>query len=168
LTARNESLAPGAALAARAARRGSRKQGIALMMTLGAIAVIGALVIGVLLSALLERRAAMEQLLRARALDAAELALAGTIAPSGWDASWSTTPARGVIATRSYALLAPDAIDSVRVAKLSSRFLLVISDARVGLSSLAFARRRLSLIVVLDSAQQPTILRSHAWLELTR
>jgi hypothetical protein len=138
------------------------------MMTLGAIAVIGALVIGVVFSALLERRAAMEQLLRARALDAAELALAGTIAPSAWDSSWSASPARGIIATRSYALMAADAIDSVRIAKLSSRLFLVISDARVGLSPLAFARRRVSMIVVLDSAQHVAPAASHAWLELTR
>jgi hypothetical protein len=148
--------------------RGSRKRGVALMMTLGAIAVIGALVIGVVFSALLERRAAMEQLLRARALDAAELALAGTIAPSAWDSSWSTSPARGIIATRSYALLAADATDSVRIAKLSSRLFLVISDARVGLSPLAFARRRVSMIVVLDSAQHAAPAASHSWLELTR
>jgi hypothetical protein len=138
------------------------------MMTLGAIAVIGALIVGVLFSALLERRAAMEQLLRARALDAAELALAATIAPAAWDPSWSATSARGMVANRSYSLPAPDALDSVRIAKLSSRFFLVIADARVGLSPLAFARRRLSLIVVLDSAQQPAPARSHAWLELPR
>jgi hypothetical protein len=138
------------------------------MMTLGAIAVIGALIVGVLFSALLERRAAMEQLLRARAHDAAELALAATIAPAAWDPSWSATPARGMVANRSYSLPASDALDSVRIAKLSSRFFLVIADARVGLSPLAFARRRLSLIVVLDSAQQPAPARSHAWLELPR
>jgi hypothetical protein len=138
------------------------------MMTLGAIAVIGALIVGVLFSALLERRAAMEQLLRARALDAAELALAATIAPAAWEPSWSATPARGMVANRSYSLPAPDALDSVRIAKLSSRFFLVIADARVGLSPLAFARRRLSLLVVLDSAQQPAPARSHAWLELPR
>ena len=138
------------------------------MTTLGAIAVIGALIVGVLFSALLERRSAMEQLLRARALDAAELARAATIAPGAWDSSWSATAVRGIVATRSYTLPAPDAIDSVRVAKLSSRFFLVIADARVGLSPLAFARRRLSMIVVLDSAQHPVAALSHAWLELTR
>jgi hypothetical protein len=154
--------------ALRFSAKGSRKRGVALMMTLGAIAVIGALILGVLFSALLERRAAMEQLLRARALDAAELALAATIAPAAWDSSWSATPIRGIVATRSYALPAPDAIDSVRIAKLSPRFFLVISDARVGLSALAFARRRLSLIVVLDGANHPAPASSHAWLELTR
>ena len=138
------------------------------MMTLGAIAVIGALVVGVLFSALLERRDAMEQILRAHALDAAELALFATIAPAAWDSSWSASPVRGIVATRSYTLPAPDAIDSVRVATLSSRYYLVIADARVGLSPLAFARRRLSLIVVIDSAQHPAPARSHAWLELTR
>jgi hypothetical protein len=137
-------------------------------MTLGAIAVIGALIVGVLFSALLERRAAMEQLLRARALDAAELALAGTIAPAAWDSAWSASAARGIVAVRAYPLIAPDAVDSVRIAKLSSRLFLVISDARVGLSPLAFARRRLSTIVVLDSAQHVAPARSHAWLELTR
>jgi hypothetical protein len=138
------------------------------MMTLGTIAVIGALMIGVLFSALLERREAMEQILRARALDAAELALFATMAPAAWDSAWNATPARGIVATRSYTLPAPDAIDSVRVAKLSSRLFLVIADARVGLSPLAFARRRISLIVVLDSALRPAPTRSHAWLELTR
>jgi hypothetical protein len=138
------------------------------MMTLGTIAVIGALMIGVLFSALLERREAMEQILRARALDAAELALFATMAPAAWDSAWNATPARGIVATRSYTLPAPDAIDSVRVAKLSSRLFLVIADARVGLSPLAFARRRVSLIVVLDSALRPAPTRSHAWLELTR
>ena len=137
-------------------------------MTLGAIAVIGALIVGVLFSALLERRAAMEQLLRARAIDAAEFALAATIAPGAWDPSWTASPAPGIIATRSYSLPAADVTDSVRIAKLSSRVFLVIADARVGLSPLAFARRRLSLIVLLDSAQQPAPARSHAWLELTR
>ena len=138
------------------------------MMTIGAIAVIGALVIGVVFSALLERREAMQQLLRARALDAAELGLAASIAPSMWNFSWSTSPARGILATRSYPLGASDAIDSVRITKLSSRLFLVVSDARVGLSALAFARRRVSLIVVVDSAQHPAPVRIHAWLELSR
>jgi hypothetical protein len=137
------------------------------MMTLGAIAVIGAMVIGVVFAALLERRAAMDQLLRARALDAAELALA-SVASSGWDSTWSTTSARGVVATRAYSLPTPDAVDTVRVAKLSPRVFLVVSDARVGLSPLAFARRRVSTIVVLDTAQRPSPARSHAWLELPR
>lgn len=138
------------------------------MMTLGAIAVIGALVIGVVFSALLERREVMQELLRARALDAAELALGHFIAPTGWDSSWSATPARGVIARRAYALPAADAMDTVRIAKLSSKLFLVVSDARVGLSPLAFARRRVSMIVVLDSAQHPGPAHSHAWLELPR
>jgi hypothetical protein len=138
------------------------------MMTLGAIAVIGALVIGVVFSALLERRDAMLELLRARALDAAELALAGVIAPTMWDSSWSTTPSHGVIAIRSWPLAGADASDTIRVTKLSSRLFLVVSDARVGLSPLAFARRRVSMIVVLDSAQHPAPARAHAWLELTR
>ncbi|MEO8879682.1 MAG: hypothetical protein ABI446_04750 [Gemmatimonadaceae bacterium] len=146
----------------------TRRKGVALVMTLGAIAVIGALVIGVVFSAVLERREAMQQLLRARALDAAELALAAVIAPTMWDSSWSLTPARGIIAQRSYALAAADAADTVTVAKLSALRFLVISDARVGLSSLAFARRRVSMIVVLDSAQHPAPARTHAWLELTR
>jgi hypothetical protein len=138
------------------------------MMTLGAIAVIGALVIGVVFSALLERRDALLALLRARALDAAELALAETIAPPMWNSSWSTTSSHGVIAVRAYALPAADAADTIRVTKLSSRLFLVVSDARVGLSPLAFARRRVSMIVVLDSAQHAAPARSHAWLELPR
>ncbi|HEV7705173.1 MAG TPA: hypothetical protein VGO46_12815 [Gemmatimonadaceae bacterium] len=138
------------------------------MMTLGAIAVIGALIIGVMFSALLERRDALLELLRARALDAAELALAGTIAPTMWNSSWSTTSSHGVIAVRAYPLPAADAIDTIRVTKLSSRLFLVVSDARVGLSSLTFARRRVSMIVVLDSAQHVAPARSHAWLELPR
>ena len=146
----------------------TRKRGVALIMTLGAIAVIGTLVIGVVFSAMLERREALQQLLRARALDAAELALAAVIAPSMWDSSWSASPSRGIIAQRPYALTASDAIDSVRVAKLSARLFLIVSDARVGLSPLAVARRRVSMIVVLDSAQHPAPARTHAWLELTR
>lgn len=138
------------------------------MMTIGAIAVIGALVIGVVFSAALERREAMQQLLRVRALDAAELGLAECIAPAVWNSSWSTSPARGMLANRSYPLGAADAIDSLRIAKLSSRLFLVVSEARVGLSPLAFARRRVSMIVVLDSAQHPVPARMHAWLELTR
>lgn len=138
------------------------------MMTIGAIAVIGALVVGVVFAAMLERREAMQQLLRARALDAAELGLAASITPAMWNASWSTSPARGVIASREYPIGAADAVDSVRIAKLSSRLFLVVSDARVGSSSLAFARRRLSLIVVVDSIQHPAPARIHAWLELTR
>ena len=78
----------------------------------------------------------MEQLLRARALNAAELALAATIAPAAWESVVEHDSARAaVIATRAYPLPAPDAIDSVRIAKLSSRFFLVIADARVGLST---------------------------------
>jgi len=138
------------------------------MMTIGAIAVIGALVIGVVFSAVLERREAMQELLRARALDAAELGLGESIAPGVWNLSWSTSPARGILANRSSPIGSADAIDSVRIAKLSSRLFLVVSDARVGLSPLAFARRRVSMIVVLDSAQHPVPARTHAWLELTR
>ena len=110
----------------------------------------------------------MDEMLRARALDAAELGLAFTIAPAAWDLAWSTTPARGTITLRAFALDAPDAVDTVRVTKLSAHALLVVSDARVGLSPLAFARRRVSTIVVLDSALRPVPARAHAWLELTR
>ena len=138
------------------------------MMTLGAIAVIGALVIGVVFAALLERREAQQQLLRARALDAAELGLAASVTPTVWDFSWSTSAVRGVISNRSYPLGAEDAIDSLRITKLTSRLFLVVSDSRVGLSPLAFARRRVSLIVVLDSANHPVPAGLHAWLELTR
>ncbi len=138
------------------------------MMTLGAIAVIGALIIGVVFSALVERREAMQQLLRARALDAAELALAQNLSPSMWDSSWSVSPSRGVLATRSYPLSTADAIDTVRITKLTPRLFLLISDARVGLSPLAFARRRVSMIVVLDSARHPVPSRLHSWLELPR
>ena len=148
-------------------KRRKRRRGVALVMTLGAIAMIGAMVAGVLLSSLLERRAAMDELLRARALDAAELALAATVGP-GWNAAWSTTAARGTITLRAFALDAPDAVDTVRVTKLSARNLLVVSEARVGTSPLAFARRRVSTIVVLDSALRPLSARAHAWLELTR
>lgn len=146
----------------------NRKRGVALMMTLGAIAVIGALLIGVVFSALLERRDALLELLRARALDAAELALAETIASPAWNSSWSTTGSHGVIAVRAYPLPAADASDTIRVTKLTSRLFLVVSDARVGLSPLAFARRRVSMIVVVDSAQHAAPARSHAWLELPR
>lgn len=149
-------------------RANRRRRGVALVMTLGAIAVIGALVAGVLLSSLLERRAAMDEMLRARALDAAELGLASTIAPAAWNPTWSTTPARGTITLHAFALDAPDAVDTIRVTRLSTHALLVISDARVGLSSLAFARRRVSTIVVLDSALRPVPARAHTWLELTR
>ncbi|MGH7621906.1 MAG: hypothetical protein ACREMU_06165, partial [Gemmatimonadaceae bacterium] len=76
--------------------------------------------------------------------------------------------ARGAITLRAFALDAPDAVDSVRVTKLSARNLLVVSEARVGSSLLAFARRRVSTIVVLDSALRPVSARAHAWLELTR
>ncbi len=138
------------------------------MMALGAIAVIGALVVGVLFAALFERRAATATLLRSRALDGAELALASTIAPAGWDSTWSSSTARGVVATLVYPLGASDAVDSVRVTKLAARVLLVVSDARVGLSPLAFARRRVSTIVVLDSAGRAAPAHAHAWLELTR
>ena len=153
---------------ARTGTRPGRRRGVALMMTLGAIAVIGALLIGVVFSALLERRDAMLELLRARALDAAELALAETLAPAMWNPSWSTTSSHGVIAVRAYPLAAADASDTVIVTKLSARLFLVVSDARVGLSALAFARRRVSTIVVLDSAQRPVPARLHAWLELPR
>jgi Tfp pilus assembly protein PilX len=149
-------------------RANRRRRGVALVMTLGAIAVIGALVAGVLLSSLLERRAAMDEMLRSRALDAAELGLASTVAPAAWNDAWSTTAARGTITLRAFALDAPDAVDTVRVTKLSAHALLVVSDARVGLSALAFARRRVSTIVVLDSALRPVAARAHAWLELTR
>ncbi|MEP7088368.1 MAG: hypothetical protein ABI884_13780 [Gemmatimonadota bacterium] len=146
----------------------ARRKGVALMMTLGAIAVLGALIIGVVFSALVERREAMQQLLRARALDAAELALAQNLSPSMWDSAWSVSPSRGVLATRSYPLSVADAIDTVRITKLTPRLFLLISDARVGLSPLAFARRRVSMIVVLDSAQHPVPARLHSWLELPR
>lgn len=138
------------------------------MMILGAIAVIGALVVGVVFSAMLERREAMQQRLRARALAAAEVALAGTLAPTVWNSSWSTSSLHGILAHRDFPLNVVDAIDSVTIAKLSTRLFLVISDARVGLSPMAFARRRVSLIVVLDSAQHPVPASRHAWLELTR
>ena len=139
-----------------------RRGGFALLATLVAITIIGALVSGALFATLARERAAAAELRSVRALAFAEYGLAVTVSAGGWDSSWSAAPP-GLAGTR--ALVDGDAVDTVRIALLGERLCLVASEARVGAGREA-ARRRVAALVVLDPAGAPSLAPVRAWTDV--
>lgn len=123
------------------------RAGVALVMTVVAMAVLGALVAGVFFTALRVQRDGRDAIYRVQALAAAEYGLAAALSPELWQSSWNTTTRRGPL--RDIAL-APtsESSDSVRIWKLGPDSFLLASTGSAGLA-LASAERRISLLATL-------------------
>jgi hypothetical protein len=140
----------------------SIRRGVALPITLGALAVIAALLAAAFFAASEELHAARAERLRAHALAVAESAIIGAIDPAVWDTTWRAAPP-GLLAVRASDV--DGVVDTLRIAKLSARSYLVSASATAGVYPMSFARRRIALLVV-DSAGTVRKAGDHAWLEL--
>jgi hypothetical protein len=123
------------------------RAGVALVMAVVAMAVLGALVTGVFFSALREQRDGRDAIQRAQALGAAEYGLAMAISPVSWRSSWNLASRRGPLAD--FALEPDTGIrDSVRVWKLGRNSFMLTSTGVSGFGA-SSAVRRLALLVTL-------------------
>lgn len=126
-------------------RRGSRRPGIALLIALVTMSLVGALAAGLLLAAMRERRDGADAIRRVRALAAAESGAAELLAEGAWPAAWLATPARGAVGVREYRT-GDGALDSVRVLRLSLSTFLVASRGIAGVGA-SQARRRIGVLL---------------------
>jgi hypothetical protein len=124
------------------------RDGVALVMAMVAMAVLGALVAGVFFVALRDQRDGRDAVHRVQALAAAEYGLAAVFSPSVWRASWNLTTRRGLLETLAFG---PGASvgDTVRLWKLDRNSLLLVSSGAAG-PALSRAQRRIALLVALQ------------------
>ena len=125
-----------------------RRRGLALAVTVGAMATLGVLVAGVFLSATQDFRIGRNTLLQTRALTAAEYGLNAIVSAGEWKSVWNTAAPGGPLAEREY-LPGDGSVDTVRVYKLARGSLLVVSEGRSAPSPGARARRRIGALVTL-------------------
>lgn len=123
------------------------RPGVALVMAVVAMAVLGALVAGVFFTALREQRDGRDAIHRVQALAAAEYGLAIVLSPQSWRSSWNTTSHRGPL--RDFAFEPdPGTSDSVRIWKLQRNSFLLSSRGSAG-TGISRATRGIALIVAL-------------------
>lgn len=134
-----------------AARRGQSppraRPGVALIMAVVAMAVLGALVAGSFFAALREQRDGRDAIHRVQALATAEYGLAVALAPNRWPSPWKLTARRGSISQLAFDL-DTGTTDTVRVWKLDRNSFLLASTGRAGNSG-SRAMRRVALLVAL-------------------
>ena len=123
------------------------RPGVALVMAVVAMAVLGVLVAGVFFTALREQRDGRAAVHRVQALAVAEYGLASALSPDSWRPSWNLAERRGPLFTFTYAP-GPDASDSVHLLKLDRNSFLLLSAGVAG-PSIAMASRRIGLLVTL-------------------
>lgn len=127
--------------------RSSARPGVALIMAVVAMAVLGALVAGVFFAALREQRDGRDAVHRVQALAAAEYGLALALSPDSWRRAWNVTTRRGRL---SESVHDPDAgtSDTVALWKLDRNAFLLVSSGVAG-PVVSRAARRLALVVTL-------------------
>lgn len=123
------------------------RRGIAIVMVLVAMTVLGVAAAGVLFAITRGSRDSSDTLRRTHALAAAEYGLYHALAPAEWSSRWNTTTERGLLATR-VQQVADGVVDTTRIWKLAPASFLLTSDAALGAGPLR-ARRRLGLLVAL-------------------
>jgi|GEM_PF-755365 len=147
------------------ASRCRARRGVALVMAVVAMAVLGVLVAGVFFTALREQRDGHDAVHRVQALASAEYGLAATLSPETWRPEWNGSTRRGLLYLNAFDP-APDAADTVRIWKLEQGSFLLVSTGVAGpASSPAF--RRIGLLVALRipwlGARAAVIARDGAW-----
>lgn len=143
--------------------RNRARPGVALVMAVVAMAVLGALVAGVFFTALREQRDGRAAVHRVQALAAAEYGLATALSPDSWRPSWNLTERRGPLFTFAYAL-GPDVSDTVHLWKLERNDFLLVSSGVAGPSA-SVASRRIALLVTLRVPQlvaRSAVIAMHA------
>ena len=121
------------------------RAGVALVMAVVAMAVLGALVAGVFFAAMRDQRDGRDAVSRVGALAGAEYGLELTIAPGRWRSIWNTTARRGLLDSIVYDP-GGGSIDTVRLWKLESNVFLLVSSGSAGPPT-SRARRRIALLV---------------------
>ena len=123
------------------------RTGVALLLAVIAMAVLGALVTGIFFAAMRDLRDGRDSVSRVQALAAAEFGLELALTPESWRPTWNTTTRRGLLATLAYDIGAGSS-DTVRLWKLESSTFLVVSAGAAGQMA-SHASRRVSLLVKL-------------------
>ena len=123
------------------------RPGVALVMAVVAMAVLGALVAGVFFTALREQRDGRAAVHRVQALAAAEYGLAAALSSDNWRPSWNRAERRGLLHRFAYTP-GPDASDTVHLWKLERNSFLLASTGVAG-PAVSRAIRRISLLVTL-------------------
>lgn len=124
-----------------------KRPGVALVMAVVAMAVLGALVAGVFFAALREQRDGRDSVHRVQSLAAAEYGLATALSPDSWRPSWNLTDRRGLLHTFAYKP-DPGASDTVQLWKLERNGFLLVSSSVAG-PVVSRATRRVALLVTL-------------------
>lgn len=123
------------------------RPGVALVMAVVAMAVLGVLVAGVFFTALREERDGRDAVHRVQALATAEYGLATALSPASWQSSWKITRRRGMLH-----LFAPEVgantSDTVQLWKLDRNSFLLVSSGGAG-PAISRAKRRIALLVAL-------------------
>lgn len=124
------------------------RRGFALVLSLLAIVVIGAMVAGGYLAGVQYYRMGRNSLVEQRALAAAELGLDSAYAM--WSKTWNTQAA-GTVTTLAYSGASGSWADTVRITKLNQLSSLIVSEGRAGgYGTQLSARRRVGMIVRLN------------------
>lgn len=127
------------------------RPGVALVMAVVAMAVLGALVVGVFFAALREQRDGRDAIHRVQALAAAEYGLAVESSPRSWRSSWNITARRGPLRDTAFEIDSTT-VDSTRLWKLGRNSFIVVSTGSVG-TGVSRARRRIALLLGLRVPQ---------------
>ena len=127
--------------------RGRKRPGVALVMAVVAMAVLGALVAGVFFAALREQRDGRDSVHRVQSLAVAEYGLATALSSDSWRPSWNLTERRGLLHTFAYNP-DPGASDTVQLWKLERNGFLLVSSSVAG-PVVSRATRRVALLVTL-------------------
>lgn len=127
--------------------RSRARPGVALVMAVVAMAVLGALVAGVFFSALREQRDGRDAVHRVQALGAAEYGVATVLSPDTWRGAWNVTARRGRLSELSYHLDA-GTNDTIALWKLDRNGFLLVSAGVAG-PTVSRAVRRIALMVTL-------------------
>ncbi|GAC1477041.1 MAG: hypothetical protein NVS1B4_18990 [Gemmatimonadaceae bacterium] len=125
------------------------REGFALVLTLFALVVIGALVAGVFLASHYEYQIGRNSLLQTRALTSAEYGQNLTAAQ--WNTAWNAMPA-GQTVTAAYAP-GDGSMDTVRITRLNNLFFWVASVGSAGSGARSAARRRTGSLLRLQVPQ---------------
>lgn len=123
------------------------RPGVALVMAVVAMAVLGTLVAGVFFAALREQRDGRDAIHRVQALAAAEYGVAVASSPRSWRSWWNITARRGPLRDMVFELDSAT-VDSVRLWKLERNSFILVSTGSAG-DAAARARRRIALLLAL-------------------
>ena len=129
-----------------------RREGFALAVALGAIVVIGGLIVGVLFAATQQYRIGRNTVLQARSLTAAEYGMNEILSTTQWNPTWNNAAMGTLVATRGYSP-GDNSTDTVRLTSLGNGAFQLTSEGRAGNVLGAQGRKRIGALVTLSTIQ---------------